>query len=233
MLFHDYMVKDALFNTTFYWILSLIIILFFSTLIAYCLNRAGLKFKRFFKTAVYLPYVCASVAMGLIFGMLFDENAGFINEILVSLGGHRIPWLTSSRYARLPVLMLFNWRIIPWFTIIIYSVLLNISQEYYEAATIDGATEFQQFARITLPALKNILFFCTLTITADVWRMFNESFVLSGPGSSNMAFFHLIYIYGFTVFRLGYASSLSVMLIIIMLIISAIQFIIKRRDGEI
>ena len=233
MLFQDYMVKDALFNTVVYWISSILIILFFSTLIAYCLNRAGLLFKRFFNTVVFLPYVCASVAMGLIFGMLFDENAGFINEILVALGGSRLPWLTSSEFTRLPVIMLFNWRIIPWFTIIISSGLLNISREYYEAATVDGASEYQQFIKITLPSLKNILFFCSLTITVDVWKMFNESYTLKGPGASNMSFFQLVYQYGFITFKLGYASSLSVLLVIVLLIISAIQFIIKRRDGEI
>jgi ABC-type sugar transport system permease subunit len=233
LLFQDYMVEDALLNTVVYWISSILIILSFSTLIALCLKRRGLLFKRFFNTAVFLPYVCASVAMGLIFGMLFDENAGFINEILVALGGNRIPWLTSSKFAKLPVIMLFNWRIIPWFTIIIYSGLLNISKEYYEAATVDGASEFQQFIKITLPSLKNILFFCSLTITVDTWKMFNESYTLKGPGSSNTSLFHLIYQYGFVTFRLGYASSLSMLLIVVLLIISTLQFLIKRRDGEI
>jgi ABC-type sugar transport system permease subunit len=233
LLFQDYMVKDALFNTAVYWISSIFIILFFSTLIALCLERRGLLFKRFFNTAVFLPYVCASVAMGLIFGMLFDENAGFINEILVTLGGSRIPWLTSSAFARLPVIMLFNWRVIPWFTIIIYSGLLNISKEYYEAATVDGASEFQQFIKITLPSLKNILFFCSLTITVDAWKIFNESYTLKGPGASNISLFQLIYQYGFVTFRLGYASTLSVLLVVVLLVISALQFVIKRRGGEI
>ncbi|GHV45419.1 sugar ABC transporter permease [Spirochaetia bacterium] len=233
LLIQDYMVKDSLFNTLVYWISGIFIILFLSTLIAFCLHRKGLFFKHFFNTVTFLPYVCASVAMGLIFGMLFDENAGFINEILSALGGGRIPWLTGSKFARLPVILLFNWRSIPWFTIIIYSGLLNISKEYYEAATVDGASEFQQFIKITLPSLKNILFFCSLTITVDTWKMFNESFTLKGPGSSNMSLFQLIYQYGFITFRLGYASSLSVLLIAVLLVISAAQFIIKRRDGEI
>lgn len=233
LLVQDYMVKDALVNTAIYWVSSIVIILAVSITIAICLNSSRLKFHRFFHTATFLPYVCASVAMGLIFGMLFDENAGLINEILVSLGFDRIPWLTSSRYARIPVIVLFNWRIIPWFTVIIYSGLLNISTEYYEAATVDGASEFQQFMRITIPLLKNILFFCMLTITVDVWKMFNESYTLSGPGSSNTSLFQLIYEYAFKIFRLGYASSLSMLLIVILLAISVIQFVLKRREGEI
>ncbi len=233
LLANDYMVTDALVNTTIYWVSSLVIILVVSIAIALCLQSPRLRFRHFFQTATFLPYVCASVAMGLIFGMLFDENAGLINEVLITFGMDRVPWLTSSKYARIPVIILFNWRIIPWFTVIIYSGLLNIPSDYYEAATVDGASEFQQFFRITLPLLKNILFFCMLTITVDVWKMFNESYTLSGPGSSNTSLFQLIYEYAFKIFRLGYASSLSMLLIVILLAISIVQFILKRREGEI
>lgn len=229
----DYMVRDALFNTVVYWLSSLMIILFFSMSIALCLNGDSLKYKQFFKTATFLPYVCASVAMGLIFGMLFDENAGFINELLILLGSVRIPWLNSNKWSKIPVIVLFNWRTIPWFTIIIYSGLLNIPKEIYEAATVDGANHFQQFSKITLPSLRGILFFCSLTITVNVWKMFNESYTLSGPGTSNTSIFQLIYEYGFTVFKLGYASALSMLLIVVLLIISVVQLLTRRQQGEI
>jgi len=229
----DYMVKDALFNTVVYWLSSLVIILFFAMAIALCLNGNGLKYKRFFKTATFLPYVCASVAMGLIFGMLFDENAGLINEFLINLGAGRIPWMNSSKWSKLPVIALFNWTAIPWFTIIIYSGLLNIPKEIYEAATVDVANIIQQFFRITFPSLKNILFVCSLTITVNAWKMFNESYILTGPGTSNTSLFQLLYEYGFTVFRLGYASALSMLLIVVMLTISIVQFIARKQQGEI
>ena len=229
----DYMVKDALLNTIVYWLSSIVIVLFFSMAIALCLNGEGLKYKQFFKTSTFLPYVCASVAMGLIFGMLFDENAGFINEVLISFGSGRIPWLNSSKWAKIPVITLFNWRIIPWFTIIMYSGLLNIPKELYEAATVDGANEFQQFTKITFPSMQNIFFFCSLTITVDAWKMFNESYTLSGPGSSNTSLFQLLYQYGFTIFKLGYASAISVLLIMVMLTISILQFVARKRQGEI
>jgi ABC-type sugar transport system permease subunit len=233
LMIQDYMVSDAFWNTMIYWLAGVVGILFLALMIALCLNSDQLRGKKFFKTASFLPYVCASVAMGLIFGMLFDENAGLINEILVSLGGGRIPWLTSSRFARIPVIFLFNWRITPWFTIIILSGLLNISREYYEAATVDGANIIQKFFLITMPLLRNIMFFCMLTITVDTWKMFNESYILAGPGSSNTSFFQLIYQYAFKTFKLGYASALSMILILILLIISIVQFAVRRRQGEV
>ncbi len=232
LMLKDYMFADSLRNTVIYWIATSIGVLFFAVLIASLLNSKSLGLKRFFKTATFLPYVCASVAMGLIFKMLFDENAGLINEAIKMLGGSAVPWLTASKYTRIPVTILHIWRLTPWFTLIVYSGLLNISPEYYEAATVDGANGAQQFFRITLPLLSNILFFCFVTVTVDSWKIFNEPYVLAGPGSSNMSLFQLLYISAFKTFKLGYASALGVVLIVILLIISIVQFIVRRRQGE-
>lgn len=232
VLVQDYMFKETFVNTVIYWVASIVLILFFSLAIALCLNSKKLKAKGFFSVATYLPYVCASVAMGLIFGMLFDEQAGLVNAVLEVFGGSKIPWLTSSKYDRIPVIILFVWRITPWFTIIMLSGLKNIPDEYYEAATVDGASTLQRFIKITLPLMTNIIFFCIVTITADTWKMFNESFTLAGPGTSNATIFQLIYQYAFQTHKLGYASAISVLLIAIMLVISIIQFVIRRRNGE-
>lgn len=232
MMLKDYMFKDALRNTFLYWVFTAVGVLGCALLIACLLHSKSLHQKRFFKTVTFLPYVCASVAMGLIFKMLFEENAGLINEVIVSLGGKRIPWLTSSQYARIPVILLHVWRLTPWYTLILLSGLLNISPEYYEAATVDGANGAQQFFKITLPLLGNILFFCFVTVTVDSWKLFNESYVLAGPGSSNMSLFQLLYTSAFTTFKMGYASALGVVLILILLLISVVQFIMRRRQGE-
>ncbi|MDD3335529.1 MAG: sugar ABC transporter permease [Eubacteriales bacterium] len=233
MMLKDYMFVDALRNTALYWVATAVGVLLCSMLIANMLHSKKLGAKRFFKTVTFLPYVCASVAMGLIFKMLFEENAGLINEIILSLGGQRIPWLTSSRWDRIPVIILHVWRLTPWYTLIVLSGLLNISPEYYEAATVDGANAFQQFFSITLPMLGNILFFCFVTVTVDSWKIFNESYVLAGPGSSNMSLFQLLYTSAFSTFKMGYASALGVVLILILLLISVVQFMVRRKQGEI
>lgn len=233
MMRNDYMFLDAVRNTISYWVFSAFGVLVFSVSIASLLNSKTLRAKSFFKTTTFLPYVCASVAMGLIFGMLFEENAGLINELIVALGGQRVPWLTSSRTARIPVIVLHIWRLTPWYTMIVLSGLLNIPEEYYEAAHIDGANGAQQFARITLPLLGNILFFCFVTITVDSWKIFNEPYVLTGPGSSSISIFQLMYRTAFSTFKMGYASAIGVVLILILLTISIVQFAIRRRQGEV
>ena len=229
----DNMFWEALKNTVVYWISGLVLILIFALLIATILNSDLLKGRVFFKTVTFLPNVCAAIAMGLIFRLFFDENAGLINEALQAFGVSRVPWLTSTQFSKIPVIILNVWRNTPWFTMIILSGLLNIPRDYYEAATMDGAGKWKQFCYITLPSLGNILFFCSVTLTVDSWKLFNESYILPGPGTSNTSLFQYMYESGFNTFNMCYASSIGVVLIVILAIISVIQLAVRRRQGEI
>lgn len=229
----DNMFWEALKNTVVYWVSGLVLILIFALLIATILNSDLLKGRVFFKTVTFLPNVCAAIAMGLIFRLFFDENAGLINEALQAFGLSRVPWLTSTQFSKIPVIILNVWRNTPWFTMIILSGLLNIPRDYYEAATMDGASKWKQFCYITLPSLGNILFFCSVTLTVDSWKLFNESYILPGPGTSNTSLFQYMYESGFNTFNMGYASSIGVVLIVILAIISVIQLAVRRRQGEI
>lgn len=229
----DNMFWEALKNTVVYWVSGLVLILIFALLIATILNSDLLKGRVFFKTVTFLPNVCAAIAMGLIFRLFFDENAGLINEALQAFGLSRVPWLTSTQFSKIPVIILNVWRNTPWFTMIILSGLLNIPRDYYEAATMDGAGKWKQFCYITLPSLGNILFFCSVTLTVDSWKLFNESYILPGPGTSNTSLFQYMYESGFNTFNMGYASSIGVVLIVVLAIISVIQLVVRRRQGEI
>lgn len=229
----DNMFWAALRNTAFYWVVSLILILVLAILIATLLNSGLLKGRSFFKTVTFLPNICAAIAMGLIFRMLFDENTGLINEMLQFFGIDKVPWLTSTSYSKIPVIVLNVWRNTPWFTMIVFSGLLNISKDYYEAATVDGAGVWKQFCYITLPSLGNILFFCSITLTVDSWKLFNEAYILPGPGTSNISLFQYMYESGFNIFNMGFASAIGVVLIAILAVISVSQLIIRKKQGEI
>ncbi|MGN6711279.1 carbohydrate ABC transporter permease, partial [Anaerocolumna jejuensis] len=208
-------------------------ILVLAVLIATLLNSGLLKGRSFFKTVTFLPNICAAIAMGLIFRMLFDENTGLINETLQFFGIDKVPWLTSTSYSKIPVIVLNVWRNTPWFTMIVFSGLLNISKDYYEAATVDGAGVWKQFCYITLPSLGNILFFCSITLTVDSWKLFNEAYILPGPGTSNISLFQYMYESGFNIFNMGFASAIGVVLIAILAVISVSQLIIRKKQGEI
>ncbi|AEV28014.1 permease component of ABC-type sugar transporter [Sphaerochaeta pleomorpha str. Grapes] len=233
MMLKDQMFIEAFLNTIVYWVTAVFFILSLSILIGMLLTSSNLKSKSFFKTITFLPNVCAGIAMGLIFRMLFDENVGLVNEIFVALGFGRLPWLTSTSMSKIPVIILNIWRNTPWFTMIIISGLLNISKDYYEAARVDGAGIFRQFFYITLPSLGNILFFCFITLTVDSWKIFNEPFILPGPGTSNTSLFQYMYQNGFTIFKMGYSAAIGCILILILLGISLIQFAVRKKQGEI
>ena len=228
----DGMFWESFFNTVIYWIVSLILILVFALLIAVLLNSPLLKGRAAFKTITFLPNICAAIAMGLIFRMLFDENMGLINEFLGIFSIEKTPWLSSIEYSKIPVILLIVWRNTPWYTMILLSGLLNISNDYFEAATVDGANGLQKFVYITIPSIKGILFFCSVTLTVDMWKIFNESYILPGPGTSNTSLFQYMYESGFNVFNMGYASAIGVFLMAVLTVLSVVQFIVKRRQGE-
>lgn len=231
-LWIDEMFWESFFNTIIYWIFGLVLIMAFALLIAVLLNSSLLKRRAFFKTATFLPNICAAIAMGLIFRMLFDENMGLINEVLAIFSVEKVPWLSGMEYSKIPVLLLIVWRNTPWYTMIILSGLLNISNDYFEAATVDGANVFQKFVYITIPSIRGILFFCSVTLTVEMWKVFNESYILPGPGTSNTSLFQYMYESGFNVFNMGYASAIGVFLMAVLTIISLIQFMAKRKQGE-
>lgn len=88
----DDMFWESLLNTAIYWVTGLVLILFLAVVIASLLNSRCLKGRAFFKTATFLPNICAAIAMGLIFRMLFDENVGLVNEVLAAMGLDKVPW---------------------------------------------------------------------------------------------------------------------------------------------
>ncbi len=229
----DDMFWESLLNTAIYWISGLVLILFLAVLIASLLNSKCLKGRAFFKTATFLPNICAAIAMGLIFRMLFDENVGLINEVLAAVGLDKVPWLAGTKYSKIPVILLIVWRNTPWFTMIVLSGLLNISSDYYEAATVDGANGWQKFLFITLPSISNILFFCSVTLTVDMWKVFNEPYILPGPGTSNTSLFQYMYESGFNVFNMGYASAIGVIIMVMLTIVYVGQFLVRKKQGEV
>jgi ABC-type sugar transport system permease subunit len=185
------------------------------------------------RVVIFQPYVTATVAVGLVFNMIFDFNSGLINSILKSLSLAPQPWLNSVTLSKIPVMVLNVWRVMPWYLLIIFSRLLAINPEYYEAATVDGANPVQRMFHITIPSLAPILFFCFLTETIESFRIFTEPYVMTsgGPGSSSLSVVLYLYRNGFQIFKMGYASTIAYALTFILLIISAGQIVLLRNQG--
>lgn len=233
MILRDSVFRTAFGNTFLYWGFGLVITLILSMCMALLLGYKSLRGRSVFKSLTFLPYVCASVAMGLIFNMLFDYNAGLINECIRMLGGAPVKWLTSTELSCIPPLVLYIFRNVPWYTNIIYSGLLNIPADLYEAATVDGAGPVVRFLKITIPSLGNILVFCMLTLTVSAWQIFTEPYLMPGPASSNISISQYLYNSAFSMFKMGYASAIGYILTMILFAFSLIQFRIMKRAGDV
>ena len=234
MLLRDQRFLDALVNTTIYWIVNTVFILGLALSMAILLNAPRMAGKHLYRLVLFLPNVTATVAIGLVFGMVFDYNSGLVNWILGGLGIKPIPWLNSTGLSKVPVMVLAIWRTVPWFMLIILSGLQSIDPELYQAATVDGASPAQKLVHITLPGISTVLFFCFLTQTIDSFRLFTEPYVLTsgGPGASSLSIVQYLYESGFRTFKMGYASAMGYVLTAILLVISAAQVVSMRRGGS-
>ncbi len=235
MLLRDQRFLDSFANTVIYWLVDILFILSLALIMAILVQGQRLKGKRSYRLVLFLPNVTATVAVGLVFTMVFDFNSGLVNGILQSLGLRGLPWLNSTELSKIPVMVLNIWRVTPWYMLILLSGLQSINPELYQAATVDGAGPLQKLVRVTLPGLATVLFFCFLTETIDSFRIFTEPYIMTsgGPGSSSLSIVQYLYETGFTVFKLGYASAIGYVLAIILFAISAAQVVFLRRRGSV
>lgn len=234
-LLRDSTFLEAVQNTAIYWIVDIVFIMLLALILASLLHNRWLRGGKAMRVILFLPYVTATIAIGLVFNMLFDFNSGLLNSILKSINLAPLPWLNSTQLSKIPVMILNIWRVVPWYMLIIFSGLQSINPEYYEAATVDGANAIKKLWYITIPSLAPILFFCFLTETIESFRIFTEPYVMTGggPGSSSLSIVLYLYRNGFQTFKMGYASTIAYALIFILLIISATQTILMRKQSSV
>jgi multiple sugar transport system permease protein len=152
------------------------------------------------------------------------------------VGLPRIPWLTSPDWALLSVILVFSWKTVGYNMVIFLAGLQGISRQLYEAASIDGATRWQQFTRITMPMLSPTTFFILITTLINCLQIFDVPYALGygrsttiGPADSMLTVVPLLYREGFISDHMGYASSLAWVLFIMIMGITFLQFRISNR----
>ena len=167
--------RKSLFNTVLYLIVQVPVMIMLALVISSMLNNKKLKFRGFFRTAIFLPCVTSLVAYSIIFKSLF-ANDGFINGMLMNLHiiSEPVNWLTNVTFARILIILAITWRWTGYNMIFYLSGLQSIDKGIYEAASIDGATGFQKFRYMTLPLLKPIILFTTINSTIGTLQLFDE-----------------------------------------------------------
>jgi multiple sugar transport system permease protein len=189
------------------------------------------RLKTFLQTAYFLPFVMSSAVISLLWGFLMQTDLGVLNYLLSQLGFLRVPWLTSTEWAMRSVILIDIWRHVGFFVMIFLARLRTIPSELYEAAQVDGAGEFIRFIRITIPMLTPTLFFAIIIALIGGFQVFDQMYILTqgGPGDATRSVVMYIYEEAFRSFRMGYASALSMVLFVIIVGLTIIQFAFSRR----
>ncbi len=187
-----------------------------SLILALLLYKEG-KFSSVFRAFFYWPYMAPAVVSGTIWAWLFSTNTGFINSILVRFGLSPIPWLQDSFTALLVISLTQVWGMAGFMMMVFITGLEQIPIEFEEAASIDGASHLQIFRYITWPLLKGTSIIVLVLSIAYSWNNFTLMYVMTtgGPGYATTITSLYIYQLAFTQFRIGYASAVSVVTVLI------------------
>lgn len=192
-------------------------------IIALLLNR-DIFGQRIFRALVILPFIISEVSIGVIWQWLLTPQLGVINNILMQLSLSPIRWLSDPFWAMFSVITANIWRLTPFVVLILMAGLQVINKSYYEAAYIDGASNWQTFKHITVPMIKPMVLVSLVYLSFASFNQFATIFSLTGGGPGNATEVLALYMYysAFKHFNFGYGSSIAIVLFIINVILSLI-----------
>ncbi|MBS4195273.1 carbohydrate ABC transporter permease [Lederbergia citri] len=219
----------ALWNTTLYTILTVPVGVALSLLLALALNR--IKGKELYRVFFFMPVVTSSVSIGVIWMWILNGDFGILNQFLGYIGIEGPQWLTDTRIVMISIAMLSIWWQVGYNMVIFLAGLQGVSNSYYEAAEIDGASKFQKFKNITLPLISPTTFFVSIMSIIGSFQVFDQAFVMTsgGPAKASYTLVYHVYQTGFQNFKWGESTAVAMILFVIILIFTLIQFRVSKR----
>ena len=218
-------------RVTFFFVLfSVPLKLAFALGVAVLLNR-GMKGLPLYRALFYLPSLLgASVAIAILWRQIFAAD-GLVNDVLAIFGIQGPSWISNPNYSLWTLVILSIWQFgSPM--IIFLAGLRQIPQDMYEAASLDGASKWRQFVKITLPLLTPVVFFNAIIQTIEAFKSFTPAFIISGGNGApmNSTLFYTLYLYNeaFSFFRMGYASALAWFLLLLIACFTAFSFLTSK-----
>lgn len=227
----DVFVKACV-NTCIYALVSVCSLTILGFLTAAFLNRSAGAVK-WVRMLLIFPYATSMAAVSMIWLMMFDPNHGFLNKLLHFLGAGGRSWLFDKSLALGCLIFVNVWKNIGYCMLIYLAGINSIPVELYEAATVDGAGEMTRLFRITLPMVRPVAFFVFITTMVDAFKTFEQVQIMTrgDPVYATTTIVHQIYQQGFSEFRMGYASAMAVALLLVVMLLTLINFRINRA-GE-
>ncbi|SDG50430.1 carbohydrate ABC transporter membrane protein 1, CUT1 family [Fontibacillus panacisegetis] len=233
-LFKDPLFLKSIFNTSIYVVIGVPLVVIFSMAVALLLNYGTSRLFTTFRVVYYMPSITNIVAVAVVWGYLYNSRYGLFNYVLSWFGLPAQQWLQDPMLAKLSLIAMAVWKALGLNMIIFLAALQGIPRSYYEAAEIDGATGWKKLVHITVPLLSFATFFVTITTLIGWIQFFEEPLVMTkgGPLNATMSMALFIYNNGFKLSNFGYAASGSFILFIIIILVTIVQFVMKKKEVE-
>lgn len=233
-LFKDDVFLITIKNTIVYSFFTVVLLTVVSLCLALMLSRNSMKGERVFRAIFYIPSLLSMIAVGIAWRFILGDEMGIINYVVRRLGGDGIPWLTNGNLAMMCVIAVSVWASSGYYMIMFISGLQAIPSDLYEAARIDGSSAWNTFWRITLPLLKSTVLVVLVLATIASFKAYELIVTMTkgGPGYATKFIVQQVYQVAFQEDRMGYASAMSIILMIIIGIFTLVQFRIAGKDGQ-
>lgn len=231
----DRSMKSALLNTCFYSVVFPVLTTIFAIPLSLALN-SKMKTKNLQRAIFFFPSVPSAIILGYLWAyILAPTSSGLLNKFLMLLGCKPVMWLATPQWAMFSVILVNLWSAIGWHACIYLAQLQSIPLEYYEAATVDGASPWQKFRYITFPMLASAMTVSVMLLLLNSLKIFDLPFALTsgGPGTSTTMVSQIIIKTGFVEKSYGKATAMSAIFFVFIAIISIVQLkLMKKREVE-
>ncbi|WP_094548485.1 carbohydrate ABC transporter permease [Petroclostridium xylanilyticum] len=231
LMFKDSSFIISFWNTICYTFTTVPLTIIVALALAVALNN-GVKGITVFRAIHFFPHVASIVAISVVWQFLYNADFGPINMFLKTMGINDPPrWTASVQWAMPAVIIMSVWKSAGYYMVMFLSGLKSISNQLYEAATIDGANAWEKFWSITLPMLSPTMFFVVIMCLINSFKVFDQIYIMTegGPGRATSVLVYQIYSQAFINFKFGYASAMALILFLIIFIITFIQFRFQEK----
>ncbi|MFR3124539.1 MAG: carbohydrate ABC transporter permease [Coprococcus phoceensis] len=236
--FHNESLGIMLRNNLLYCVISLIVQVGFGTVIALLLESklASSRFRNAFRNIYYIPALISLTAVGLMFTFIYEPNLGLLNSAFKALGLTSMTqsWLGDSKIAIYCIIAMSQWQYTGYITLLMVVAFQNVSPDYIEAASIDGAGPVRRAISVVLPLAKEQLLVCSIITVIGAFKLFTEvySTTAGAPGNSTQVLGLFLYQNAFLHDDLGMAAVTGVFIFVITMVLSVIQLKVSR-SGEV
>lgn len=224
----DPIIRTSLVNNIWYCVISVIFQVGLSLCIAAVLeDKLFRRVSTMLRTMYFLPVLISMTVVALLFSFVYHPKIGLINAGLKAIGLKSLThaWTGATDTAIFSAIAMSQWHSMGYTMMLFIVAIQNISQDLYEAAEIDGAGRLRRFLHVTVPQVREMAFVTTVTTVTGAFMVFNDVYILTGGGPGNSSTVLAVYMYknGFFLDKMGYASAIAVLMLVICMVLAVIQ----------